>query len=72
LEVADGSGSSYREASPTNNFDWEEDQSMSISTVGLVNEGKRKRDDLDEPMVDTFDVSNDGAKRRALGQPKAS
>jgi len=72
---ANGSGSSYRETSPTNNdtnYDWEEEQSMSISTAGLVNEGKRKRSDFDEPMVDTFDASNDGAKRRALGQPKAS
>jgi chromosome transmission fidelity protein 4 len=72
FEVADGSGSSYREPSPTNNFDWEEDQSMSISTAGLGNEGKRKRDPIDEPVTDAFDSSNDGAKRRALGQPKAS
>ena len=71
-EAANGSGSSYREVSPTNNFDWEEDQSMSISTVGLSNEGKRKRDLLDEPMVEEPEASNDGAKRRALGQPKAS
>lgn len=70
--LANGSGSSCREASPTNIFDWEEDQSMSISTVGLGNEGKRKRDPLDEPTKDVADVSNDGAKRRALGQPKAS
>ena len=72
---ANESGSSYREASPTDNggnYDWEEDQSMSISTAGLVNEGKRKRDHLDEAMVDVFDASNEGAKRRALGQPKAS
>ena len=70
--LANGSGSSYREASPTNIFDWEEDQSMSISTAGLGNEGKRKRDPLDEPMTDTLDMTNDGAKRRALGQPKTS
>jgi chromosome transmission fidelity protein 4 len=73
--LAGGSGSSYREASPTNDigsYDWEEEQSMSISTAGLVNEGKRKRDHFDEPTTDTFDVSNEGAKRRALGQPKAS
>jgi len=72
--LANGSGSSYREASPTNDdasYDWEE-QSMSISTAGLVNEGKRKRSDFDEPMVDAFDAGNEGAKRRALGQPKAS
>jgi len=43
----------------------------SISTAGLVNDGKRKRDPFDEPMMDTFDASNEGAKRRALGQPKA-
>ena len=47
------------------------DQSMSIST-GLGNEGKRKRDPLDELMTDTLDITNNGAKRRALGQPKAS
>ena len=70
--LVDGAGSSYREASPTNNFDWEEEQSMSISTAGLINEGKRKRDPSDDLMVDSFDTSNDGAKRRALGQPKAS
>ena len=73
--LVNGSGSSYREASPTNDvgsYDWEEEQSMSISTAGLVNEGKRKWADLDEPMADTFDASNEGAKRRALGQPKAS
>ena len=73
--LANGSGSSYREASPTNDdggYDWEEEESMSISTAGLINEGKRKRADFDEPMMDTFDASNEGAKRRALGQPKAS
>ena len=73
--LANGSGSSYRDASPMNDggsYDWEEEQSMSISTAGLVNESKRKRDDFDEPTVDTFDASNEGAKRRALGQPKAS
>ena len=73
--LANESGSSYREASPVNDvgsYDWEEEQSMSISTAALVNEGKRKRDHLDEPMVDAFDASNEGAKRRALGQPKAS
>ena len=70
--LANESGPSYREASPTNDFDWEEEQSMSISTAGPVNEGKRKRDFLDEPMMDSFDASSDGAKRRALGQPKAS
>ena len=73
--LANESGSSYREASPTNDgggYDWEEEQSMSISTPGPVNEGKRKRDHLDEPMADMFDASNEGAKRRALGQPKAS
>ena len=73
--LANGGGSSYRESSPTNdvgNFDWEEEQSMSISTAGLINEGKRKRDHIDEPMMDAFDTGNDGAKRRALGQPKAS
>ena len=53
-------------------YDWEEEQSMSISTAGLVNEGKRKRDHFDEPTVGTFDTSNKGAKRRALDQPKAS
>ena len=71
--LVNGSGSSYREASPMNDggsYDWEEEQS--ISTAGLVNDGKRKRDHLDEPMVDAFDASNEGAKRRALGQPKAS
>ena len=73
--LANGSGSLHRESSPPNDtgsFDWEEEQSMSISTAGLINEGKRKRVDLDEPMADTFDASNEGAKRRALGQPKAS
>ena len=45
---------------------------MSTSTAGLVNEGKRKRDHFDEPTVDTFDASNEGAKCRALGQPKVS
>ena len=70
--LANGTGSSYCEASPTNDFDWEEDQSMSISTAGVGNEGKRKRDLLDEPMMDAYDASNEGAKRRALGQPKAS
>lgn len=73
--LANESGSSYREASPMNDggsYDWEEEQSMSISTAGLVNEGKRKRDNLDEQMVDAFDPNNEGAKRRALGQPKAS
>ena len=45
---------------------------MSISTARLINEGKRKRADFDEPMADTFDASNEGAKRRALSQPKAS
>lgn len=72
---ANGDGSSYRDASPTNDngsYDWEEDQSMSISTAALVNEGKRKRDHSDEPTTDTFDTINDGAKRRALGQPKTS
>jgi len=73
--LANGSGSSYREASPTNNdrgLDWEEEESMSISTAGLINEGKRKRVEFDEPMADTFDASNESAKRRALGQPKPS
>ena len=75
--LANESGSSYREASPTDNdnggnYDWEEDQSMSISTAGLVNEGKRKRDHFDEPTVDSPDANNEGAKRRALSQPKAS
>ena len=73
--LANGGGSSYRESSPTNdvgNFDWEGEQSVSISTAGLINEGKRKRDHIDEPMMDVFDTGNDGAKRRALGQPKAS
>ena len=69
---ANGSGSSYREDSPTNNFDWEDDQSMSISTVGLGSEGKRKRDIVDEPMTGAFDASGDGTKRRALGQHTAS
>ena len=70
--LANGSGSSYLEASPTENIDWEEEQSMSISTAGVVNEGKRKRDLLDESIVGAFDPSNDGTKRRALGQPKTS
>jgi len=75
--LANGAGSSFREASPApmddgGSYDWEEEQSMSISTAGLVNEGKRKRDHLDEPAVDTFDFSSESAKRRALGQPKAS
>ena len=73
--LANGSGSSYREGSPPNDagsFDWEEEQSMSISTAVSINEGKRKRAEFDEPMVDTLEVSNEGAKRRALGQPKAS
>lgn len=73
--LVNGSGPSYHEDSPSNDpdsFDWDEEQSMSISTAGLINEGKRKRADLDDPMVDTLDTSNDGAKRRALGQPKAS
>jgi chromosome transmission fidelity protein 4 len=73
--LANGSGSSYREGSPPNDvgsFDWEEEQSMSVSTAGLINEGKRKRANFDELMMDTFDASNEGAKRRALGQPKAS
>ena len=68
------SGSSYRDASPTNNdgsYGWEEEQSMSISTAELVTEGKRKRDYFEESM-DTFDMSNEGSKRRALDQPKAS
>ncbi|KAF9784329.1 hypothetical protein BJ322DRAFT_1109051 [Thelephora terrestris] len=76
--ITNGDGASYREASPTNNFDWEEEQSMSISTAGPVNEGKRKRDFLDEPMMDSFDESSDGAKRQAnpfakkaeMGPPK--
>ena len=70
--LVNGSESSHHESSSTNIFDWEEDQSMSISTVGLGNEGKRKRDSLDEPMTYPLDVSNDGVKRRALGQLKAS
>ena len=73
--LANGSGSSYREGSPPNDagsFDWEEEQSMSISTAVSINEGKRKRAEFDEPMMDTLEVSNEGAKRRALGQPKAS
>ena len=72
LEVGDGSGSSYRDTSPTKIFDWEEDQSMSISTVGLDNGGKRKRDPLDEPSLDAIDVSVDEPKRRAFDKPKAS
>ena len=73
--LANGSGSPYREGSPSNDpvsFDWEEEQSMSISTAGLINEGKRKRADFDEPITDTLDAGNEGAKRRALDQPKAS
>jgi len=73
--LANGSGSPYREVSPAGNggsYDWEEEQSMSISTAGLVDGGKRKRDPFDEPMVDAFDASNDGTKRRALDQPRTS
>jgi len=73
--LANGSGSPYREVSPAGNggsYDWEEEQSMSISTAGLVDGGKRKRDPFDEPMVDEFDASNDGIKRRALDQPRTS
>jgi len=37
--------------------DWEEEQSVSMS----VNEGKRKGGHLNEPPVDVFDASNEGA-----------
>jgi len=45
---------------------------MSTPTVGLVKEGKRKRDPFDELMIDIFDASNDGAKRCTLGRPEDS
>ena len=62
---ANGSGSSYHEGSPSIDpvtFDWEEEQSMSISTAGLVHEGKRKRAGFDELVTDAVDASNEGAK----------
>lgn len=40
---------------------------MLISTDGLINEGKHKRPDSVGFMVDTFDASDEGAARSALG-----